>query len=493
MSTRVTRSFPFVLLSLAVGVGLALAVSGLVGAEAGAPATAQPAHDAQASQSPGLEAPSAAAAAGTVYYVSYGGDGSNGLSWTTAFTDLQVALATAVSGDEIWVASGVYTPGTTVSDTFSLVPGASLLGGFAGTPGTEGDPTARDWKANLTILSGDIGGDDVTDANGVITSTDGITGTNSFHVVSADGAAGTPITGTTRLDGFTITGGQANGAYPGDSGGGFYCDGSGSGSECSPSLRNVIFSGNAADYCGGGMANYGQNGGFSGPSVVDVTFFGNTAAVWGGAMYNDGFDGESSPNLTNVTFSDNTAGYYGGAMAHYAVQGVSSPGLVNVTFSGNAATYGGGAMFNYAPDPGVSSPQLTNVILWNDAGPQGAEIRNTGATPIITTSLVSGGITGTLVYNDGTSSVTDGGGNLSGDPRFVRTPDPGDGDWFTPGDNDYGDLRLRPGSPAIDAGTNSAVTVSTDLDGAPRISHGVVDVGAYEFVRSWVYLPLALR
>ena len=49
------------------------------------------------------------------------------------------------------------------------------------------------------------------------------------------------------LDGFIITAGQANGDdAPDYHGGGFYCDGSGSGSECSPSLRNITFSGNYA-------------------------------------------------------------------------------------------------------------------------------------------------------------------------------------------------------------------------------------------------------
>ncbi len=73
------------------------------------------------------------------------------------------------------------------------------------------------------MLSGDIGGDDDTDANGVVTDTAHIHGGNAYHVVSAD-TAGTPITGTTVLDGFTITGGQANGgSFPDYTGGGFLC------------------------------------------------------------------------------------------------------------------------------------------------------------------------------------------------------------------------------------------------------------------------------
>jgi uncharacterized repeat protein (TIGR01451 family) len=45
-----------------------------------------------------------------------------------------------------------------------------------------------------------------------------------------------------------------------------------------------------------------------------------------------------------------------------------------------------------------------------------------------------------------------------------------------------GNLRLQWGSPAVNAGDNSLVPpgVTTDLDGAPRIVHGTVDMGAYE-------------
>jgi hypothetical protein len=45
-----------------------------------------------------------------------------------------------------------------------------------------------------------------------------------------------------------------------------------------------------------------------------------------------------------------------------------------------------------------------------------------------------------------------------------------------------GSFRLQPDSPCIDAGNNAYVTTATDLDGNPRISGGIVDVGGYEFV-----------
>ena len=65
-------------------------------------------------------------------------------------------------------------------------------------------------------------------------------------------------------------------------------------------------------------------------------------------------------------------------------------------------------------------------------------------------------------------------GNISADPLFVNPS--------------AGDYHLRPGSPSIDTGDNSAPNLpQTDLDGKPRIQDGnkdgvaIVDMGAYEF------------
>jgi hypothetical protein len=65
-------------------------------------------------------------------------------------------------------------------------------------------------------------------------------------------------------------------------------------------------------------------------------------------------------------------------------------------------------------------------------------------------------------------------GNISADPLFVNPS--------------AGDYHLRPGSPSIDKGDNSAPNLpSTDLDGKLRIQDGnkdgvaIVDMGAYEF------------
>ena len=128
-------------------------------------------------------------------------------SWDDA-CDLQTALGNADYGEEIWIAEGVHKPtgdqDRTVS--FQLESGVIPYGGFAGTSGSEGDFSSRDSETYLTVLSGDIG-------------TPNDSSDNSYHVVSSTG-----VTWTAGLDGFTITGGNANGDYPHWSGAGMWND-----------------------------------------------------------------------------------------------------------------------------------------------------------------------------------------------------------------------------------------------------------------------------
>jgi len=198
--------------------------------------------------------------AAAVCFVNANASGTNSsTSWANAYNDLQSALG-ASPCVEVWVAAGTYKP-TVLTDTadprsttFILNNGVALYGGFAGT---ETLLSQRDWISNVTILSGDIGATGNAD--------------NSYHVV----------TGTTGavLDGFTITAGNANGimntssAYFIHGGGLLNIDGS------SPTLANLVFSGNTALNYGGGMANFFN----SSPILTQVIFINNEAV--GGGMY----------------------------------------------------------------------------------------------------------------------------------------------------------------------------------------------------------------
>ena len=179
----------------------------------------------------------------------------------------------------------MHTPTTDPANTsafFSLKNAVVVYSGFAGT---ETSLDQRDWQANLTILSGDIDGNDVnTDGNFIAETPADIQGSNSIHVVWNSNVDPTAV-----LNGFIITAGK-------------YVDVSlGAGIDnvnASPTLVHLTISGNSG-YEGGGMENHLD----SSPTVTQVTFTGNSAVSGGGGMKNYS---NSNPLLTNVVSAATT-------------------------------------------------------------------------------------------------------------------------------------------------------------------------------------------
>ena len=92
-------------------------------------------------------------AGGATLYVAPGGQTSGACnSWANA-CELGYALASAVSGQELWVVAGRYTPtsGTNRNLSFHLKAGVAVYGGFAGT---ETVRDQRDLAVNVATLSG---------------------------------------------------------------------------------------------------------------------------------------------------------------------------------------------------------------------------------------------------------------------------------------------------------------------------------------------------
>ncbi|MCH7685659.1 MAG: hypothetical protein IH899_03085 [Planctomycetes bacterium] len=157
----------------------------------------------------------------------------------------------------------------------------------------------------------------------------------------------------TVFDGFTITGGNANGSFLDAFGGGML------NIDSSPTVTDCTFSGNMAKR-GGGM--YNTDG--SSPTVTDCTFSGNTATDWGGAMFNF----RSGSTVSHCTFSENNA-QDGGGMYNYE----SSPAVTGCMFSGNTARQGGG-MYNLDHSPTVTDCTFSE----NEAAVDGGGMYNTG-------------------------------------------------------------------------------------------------------------------
>ena len=155
----------------------------------------------------------------------------------------------------------MYKPTATTdrSISFAITRPLQLKGGYTGNTST---PDERVLNARNTVLSGDIDNNDTgASTNGGITANaSDIQGSNSYHVLTVGGpgdtsSVGGPYTADatdasfTLVEGFSVTGGRANGSSPHYAGGGLYCNGRGSssGPGCSPSISNASFSGYSAD------------------------------------------------------------------------------------------------------------------------------------------------------------------------------------------------------------------------------------------------------
>jgi len=324
-----------------------------------------------------------AATLGHIIYVDDDAAGANnGTSWADAYRYLQDALADANSSEkpiEICVAQGIYKPdqGATQTPgnreaTFQLINGVSLKGGYAGYG--RSDPNMRDTNAYETILSGDLVGNDVEVFDPCDMVAEPTRLENSYHVVTGSGTEPNAV-----IDGFIITGGNAEPYFPYESmaykpiGGGMY-NVSGS-----PEVLNCTFKGNLAGD-GGGMYNTNCS-----PRLINCIFYKNVARniteqiadvvmSWygqGGGVNNSG----DTPILEGCEFYNNLASSGGGIYN----QG-SDPILKNCIFTNNRATTAGGGMRNWYK----SDPRMTNCIFTNNLASRGGGIENYNCTLILT-------------------------------------------------------------------------------------------------------------
>ena len=318
-------------------------------------------------------------------------DGSN---WYNAYRDLRAAITSAAANTEIWVAAGTYYADgghRTIGGTFSagsgdqgssinLRPNRAIYGGFLGN---ETSRDGRDWFANLTILSGDIDGDETSSGN-------------SYHVVrSGDGDDRTAV-----LDGFVVTGGHANG--PGTDnkdGGGLFNDGG------SPSIFNCAFLGNFAADDGGGA--YGDSFTRDGVLIVSCLFSGNTCNDNGAGIYVIG-----NPTLINCSLSRNSANDTGGGMFF---AGLGSAAIFNCIFWNNSDQ-------NNSQESDQTGTGSADIFVRHSViqdGWTGSGFNNLSADPLFADDIGPDGVAGTL---DDDLSLLPGSPCIDAGERFALLP-----------------------------------------------------------------------
>lgn len=353
-----------------------------------------------------------------IYVDSQAGGAGDGSSWADAYPDLQAAIdAARFEENNLWVAAGTYKPqGGTRDAYFSLKNGVEVYGGFAGT---ENSLDARDVLANPTVLSGDLG-------------VEGDTSDNCYHVFNHPSASG--LDAGAVLDGFTITGGNADGPGAQAVGGGMYNNSS------SPTVRNCTFAANSAAMYGGGMYNEAAS-----PAVANCTFMNNSAGEDAGGMLNA--DGAGT-RVTNTTFTGNTAVVHGGGM----LNAFCAPTVTNCTFTGNTSGSTGGAMYNAG-----AATIIVNSLFWNN----GTEIDDdSSATPNVSYSVIQGGYPGA------------GSNNTSADPML-------DPEGLKDNGGPVLTVAIQQSGSAYDAGTAANAPLA-DARGIGRPQFEGFDIGAFE-------------
>ncbi len=217
-------------------------------------------------------------------------------------------------------------------------------------------------------------------------------------------------------------------------------------------------------------------------------------------------DSGITADMERLTITGGSADHGGG------IKNCGTLTVVSCSVQGNVASANGGGIANSAG----TMTLVNSLVVGNEVtgtASKGGGIYNNGTLTVVNSNLVSNKANGTSaqgggIYNDsGTLSLKNSIVSLNTatsdpetfgyavqasdynlidtDPTFVRNPS----------GTDYGDLRLRGDSDAINAGNNSFLPADTfdldgddntteplpiDLLGNDRIIHETVDIGAYE-------------
>jgi hypothetical protein len=231
------------------------------------------------------------------------------------------------------------------------------------------------------------------------------------------------------------------------------------------SMKRCLVLGNSAKKGGGVFGGYipRWTPGFT--STDHCLIAGNSASVAGGGIY--GYGHHEFAVITNNFAQDG-----GGFASDDSVNDFDyfSTEFINCEFSGNWATNRGGAVYE-------SCLLDSCTIAGNSAGNEGGGVcGNSNNYPDISASILYHNSAPLYPNCDTISWFADsctvpmppnGNNNITNDPGFANIA--------------AGNFRLGSNSPCINFLHYPNASVSSDLDGNPRVVSGGMDIGAYEF------------
>jgi nitrous oxidase accessory protein NosD len=384
---------------------------------------------------------------------------------------IQSAINAASNGDTVLVAPGTYIEninfnGKAITVTGSGGPSVTIIdGGQRGSVVTffSGEGLGSVIKG-FTIQNGTSQPDHFYEGSGIFVgnSSPTITGNAIINNGGCDGLGIGVSSGSPVIQGNTMSNNTRTTCSGGSGGGGIFIGGGAS----AQVLNNTITNNSIVAGEGGGISlNAAGTPTIRGNLISGNSVSGISPAARGGGivMYNHS-DALIVQNVIVGNAADQGAGVAGTVPV-----GTRGPFLINNTIANNNARQGNGS--------GVSIEGF---------GPQTEFINNIIAGIASQSAVSCGGypLAPVFEFNDVSSfqgspyggictDQTGLNGNISSDPLFQSAAN--------------GDFHLKLGSPAIDAGDNSAPSLpATDFDGNPRIVDGnndgiaIVDLGAYE-------------
>lgn len=386
--------------------------------------------------------------------VALDGSGADGLTWGTAYTNLQTAVDSTYAAFGVWVKQGVYS----ITNPILMRDYVSVYGGFAGT---ETVLTQRNWRVNTTTISNSV---TATQAD------------PNHRVFYCDGKA------SWRLDGLTIRNGQYwatntfNESY----------------NNMGAGIRAKSVTGNCAiDNCtirdckpaNGALYAGGIAFSMNSPGTMSFQrdlFYNNQGSAGGGAW----IDGTGAIDIKNCMFVSN----YGISSGSGNGSGLNILGsntkVINCVFYGN---YWAGSDRGSALRVDGADALIANCVFMTNLNSTAIAAQNTSITNIsVSNCCFYANATNGVAYDALTTNyytdiaafnaISRKGANIAGNPKFVNAA--------------ALDFTFPGSSPCVDAGCDAGgYAPSTDYYGNPRPvdrpglgvdGSAAYDIGIYE-------------